>query len=288
MVGGAEVAERALMRSSVLAWLTVLGLASASCTPEADQPSREPGSDHTQAATSPYVPEPGTTWQWQLSGKIDTSVDVTVYDVDLFETSDEVLTELRDGGRKIVCYFSAGSYEPGRPDSADFPKSVRGKELDGWPGERWLDVRDDAVREIMTARLDLAKKRGCDGVEPDNVDGFENDSGFDLSSDDQVDYNRFLAEEAHARGLSVGLKNDIGQLEELVDDFDWALNEECFTYEECGAYEATFIAGGKAVFHAEYVEEDRLEEVCDKTRPLGLSTLIKRLDLDAWYAACPE
>jgi hypothetical protein len=44
----------------------------------------------------------------------------------------------------------------------------------------------------------------------------------------------------------------------------------------------------KAVFHAEYVDEERLGAVCDKTRPLGLSTLIKNLELDAWYAACPE
>jgi len=220
-------------------------------------------------------------------GAIDTSVEAEAFDVDLFETPDEVVEALHASGRFVICYFSAGSYEEGRPDSDAFPGAAIGNELDGWPGERWLDTRSEAVREIMRARLDLARERGCDAVEPDNVDGFENEPGFSLTADTQLDYNRFLANEAHARDLSIGLKNDIGQLEDLVDDFDWALNEECFAYEECDAYASTFLAQGKAVFHAEYVSEDQLDDVCATTKPLGISTLIKNLDLDRWYLACP-
>lgn len=42
----------------------------------------------------------------------------------------------------------------------------------------------------MQARLDLAVQKGCDGVEPDNVDGYQNNSGFPLTAQDQLAYNR--------------------------------------------------------------------------------------------------
>lgn len=237
--------------------------------------------------SSMFAPAPGTGWQWQLSGTLDTTVDVPVYDVDMIETSDADLAKLKADGRKVICYFSAGSYEPFRPDAGQFDAADLGNELDGWPGERWLDTRSTAVRDIMKARLDVAKMRGCDAVEPDNVDGYSNDSGFPLTAATQLEYNQFIAAEAHARGLSVGLKNDLEQVAELAPHFDWALNEECFTYDECDVYTASFIAAGKAVFHAEYVDAAQLSAVCAVTKPLELSTLLKNLELDAFRLPCP-
>lgn len=236
-----------------------------------------------------WQPAPGTSWQWQLSGPpIDTSFDVAMYDVDLFTTEDAEIAQLKADGRVLICYFSAGSYETYRPDAADFPEDVKGSPLDPpFEDELWLDIRRPEVRAIMQARLDRAKERGCDGVEPDNVDGYSNDNGLGLTAADQIDFNRFIAAEAHARGLSVGLKNDLDQLADLVSDFDWALNEECFTYDECALYEDTFLAANKAVFHAEYVDGGQLGEVCAVTQPLGLSTLIKHIELDAYQLPCP-
>ncbi len=247
------------------------------------------GGSGTGGGGQVYQPAPGTTWQWQLSGlPIDTSFDVAVYDVDLFETTDAELQALHGDGRKVICYFSAGSWESFRPDAASFPDSVKGDPLDPpFQDELWLDIRAPEVREIMKTRLDLAAQRGCDGVEPDNVDGFSNSNGLGLTAADQIYFNRFIAAEAHARGLSVGLKNDLDQLADLVDDFDWALNEECFTYDECSLYSDTFIAANKAVFHAEYVDAGQLDAVCAVTKPLGLSTLLKNIDLDAWQSPCP-
>ncbi|MCC6552873.1 MAG: endo alpha-1,4 polygalactosaminidase [Polyangiaceae bacterium] len=247
------------------------------------------GGSGTGGGGQVYQPAPGTTWQWQLSGlPIDTSFDVAVYDVDLFETTDAELQALHGDGRKVICYFSAGSWESFRPDAASFPDSVKGDPLDPpFQDELWLDIRAPEVREIMKTRLDLAAQRGCDGVEPDNVDGYSNSNGLGLTAADQIDFNRFIAAEAHARGLSVGLKNDLDQLADLVDDFDWALNEECFTYDECSLYSDTFIAANKAVFHAEYVDAGQLDAVCAVTKPLGLSTLLKNIDLDAWQLPCP-
>jgi hypothetical protein len=219
---------------------------------------------------------------------LDTSFDVTVYDVDLFETTPAQIAELHAQGRKVVCYYSAGSYEEYRPDAADFPAEIKGSPLDApFQDELWIDIRAAAVRDIMKKRMDLAVQKGCDGVEPDNVDGYTNDNGLSLTAADQLDFNRFIAAEAHARGLSVGLKNDLDQLGDLAPDFDWALNEECFAYDECGLYADNFLAANKAVFHAEYVDPAQIDAVCAVTRPLGLSTLIKNIELDAFRLPCP-
>ncbi len=233
-----------------------------------------------------WQPEPGTSWQWQLSGEVDTSVDADMFDVDLFDTPDTKLEELSEA--VLICYFSAGSMEDWREDAADFPSSAVGWELDGWPGEYWVDVSDPQVRSLMEARLDYAVERGCDGVEPDNVDGYANANGLGLRSSEQLDYNRFLADAAHTRGLSVGLKNDLDQVEDLVDWFDWALNEECASYDECGRLSA-FTGSDKAAFHVEYVDawseaQDKADEVCG----VGprLDTLIKTWDLDERRLAC--
>ncbi len=224
-----------------------------------------------------WQPPPGTTWQWQLTGEIDTSHDVEMYDVDLFETPQAVVDELHAAGRVVVCYFSAGTYEEGRPDRGSFAEDVLGEPLDDWPDERWLDVRDlDALAPIMEARLDLAVEKGCDGVEPDNVDGYQNDSDFPLTFDDQLVFNVWLAEQAHDRDLSVGLKNDLDQVEDLVEYFDWALNEECFQFDECDLLEP-FVDAGKAVFGVEY--EGDPADYCPEAVAAGFSWLTKTYDL---------
>ena len=221
------------------------------------------------------------TWQWQLQGDINTGYDVDVYDIDLFDAPQEVIDQLRTAGRTVICYFSAGSFEQWRPDAAAFPAAAIGETLDGWEDERWVDTRDAAVRKVLKARLDLAAERGCDGVEPDNVTAFQNDSGFDLTADDQLDFNRFLADAAHGRGLLIGLKNDLLQIAELVDSFDFAVNEECLHYDECEAY-APFVAAGKAVLNAEYDESavSDPDGTCAAADAAGLRTLILPLDLD--------
>ncbi len=248
-----------------------------------------PGDDD-DATPSVWAPAPGTTWQWQLQGNIDTGFDVQMYDVDLFDTDQAVIDGLHADGRIVVCYFSAGSYEDWRDDAGDFPAEALGNQLGGWPGEYWLDVGNATVRTIMEARLDLAVTKACDGVEPDNVDGYANNNGLGLSAADQRDYNQFLADAAHARGLSVGLKNDLDQVAQLEPWFDWALNEECMSYDECGTLDP-FLDAGKAVFHVEYVDDEAdgaalAAQVCGDPAITGFSTLIKTWDLEAWVIPC--
>jgi hypothetical protein len=239
-------------------------------------PSSQPPGGH-------WTPSPGTTWQWQLSGSMDTTVDATVYDVDGFDTSAAQVAALHAQGRRVICYLSAGTWEDWRPDAASFPASVKGS-ANGWPGERWLDIRRiDLLAPILTARFQMCRDKGFDAVEPDNVDAYSNSSGFPLSATDQLSYNRWLADTAHSLGLSVGLKNDVDQVVSLQPSFDWALNEQCYQYGECGPYQS-FVSAGKAVFVAEY--EGDLSSVCPSAIASGYSAIMKRLSLDAWRQTC--
>lgn len=238
----------------------------------------------TPAPGAVWQPAPGTSWQWQISGRIDTSVDVTMYDIDLFDAPQSVIDTLHAEGRVVICYFSAGSWEDWRPDAEQFPAALLGNPLEDWPGERWLDIRQRATLEpIMAARLDLAVRKGCDGVEPDNVTGYANDSGFPLTGREQLQYNIWLANAAHSRNLSIGLKNDLEQIPALLPYFDWALNEQCFEYDECDTL-LPFIEAGKAVFGVEYSGSP--DDFCPQANALNLDWLKKRLELDAWRVAC--
>ncbi len=231
-----------------------------------------------------WRPAPGTTWQWQLTQPIDLSVEAEMYDVDLFETPKEVIAELKRRGRVVICYFSAGSLEAWRPDAGQFPEDIIGAPLEGWPDERWLDIRQlGKLAPLMKARLDLAVAKGCDGVEPDNVDAYLQETGFPLTYEDQLRYNVWLALEAHKRGLSVGLKNDPEQAAVLEPFFDWALVEECFTFGQCEAF-LPFVEQGKAVFGVEYELEP--EEFCPQAKALGFSFMKKQPELDSWRQPC--
>jgi hypothetical protein len=229
-----------------------------------------------------WAPAPGTTWQWQLTGTVDTSLDVQMYDIDLFDNTAQTIATLHSQGKAVICYFST-QYENWRPDASSWPASVIGSGLDGWPGENYVDIRSPIVRSIMQTRLDLAVSKGCDGVEPDNVDEYTNSNGLGITAADQIDFNTFIATEAHARGLSVGLKNDLDQVATLQPHFDWVLDEQCNQYSECDMLEP-FVKAGKAAFGVEY--SGSASNFCPKMVTDGYSWLLKDLDLTAKVTQC--
>ncbi len=154
----------------------------------------------------------------------------------------------------------------------------------GWAGERWLDIRKISVlRPIMERRFDMCAEKGFDAVEPDLVEGYGNRTGFALTARDQLRYNRMIADLAHERGLSVGLKNDLSQIPQLLPHFDFAVNEECAQYGECARL-SPFIAAGKAVFHVEYAQPT--SSFCTESRRLRLSSMRKKLELGVWRQSC--
>ena len=231
-----------------------------------------------------YRPGLEDSWQWQLLGEVNTSYDVELYDIDLFDVPITTIQELKSQDKKVICYFSAGSYEDFRDDAGQFSAAILGEPLDGFPDERWLDIASNNAREMVLSRLDVAKNKGYDGVEPDNVDRYVNASGFDLDADAQLAFNRFIANEAHARGLSVGLKNDLDQVPELVDYFDFMVNEQCHEFDECETLQP-FIDAAKPVFNAEYADsfvddDNQRNSMCEDANSRGFATLVLPLDLD--------
>jgi hypothetical protein len=240
------------------------------------------------ASASPrprWRPAAGDTFQIQYSGPLDLSVSATVYDLDAGDTSASTLATLHAQGRHVLCYVDAGSWESYRADAAAFAPATLGKTMEDWPDERWLDIRRiDLLASPLRARLDSCAAKGFDGVDADNVDGYANDTGFPLTAADQLRFNRWLAAEAHARGLAIALKNDGQQAAVLEPDFDAAVVEQCVEYDECELYGA-FIAAGKPVFDIEYSLAP--SAFCPAAAQLGFEIIRKRLELDAYRLACP-
>jgi hypothetical protein len=121
-------------------------------------------------------------------------------------------------------------------------------------------------------------------VDPDNVDGYTNNTGFPLSYQDQIAFNSWLASEAHQRGLSIGLKNDLDQIDDLIDYVDLSVNEQCHEYAECNLLQP-FIEAGKPVFNAEYLASYRTNPapLCADSLAADIRTLILSIDLDDSY-----
>ncbi|MBT7408882.1 MAG: endo alpha-1,4 polygalactosaminidase [Methylococcales bacterium] len=231
-----------------------------------------------------YQPTVNTSWHWQLQGKINTNIKTDVYIIDLFDSSFRLIRQLKKKNIHVICYFSAGSYENWRRDKYQFDKIAIGKEMDGWAGERWTDIRHASVRKVIKKRLDLAHKKGCDGIEPDNIDGYTNKTGFPLTAEDQLNFNRFIAQESHQRQLAVALKNDLNQIIELVDVFDFAINEQCHQFDECHLLQP-FIDQGKPVFNAEYNKKyiknkQQRKVLCQDANKRQFKTLILPRALD--------
>lgn len=219
----------------------------------------------------------------------DVETPAEVVDLDLFDTRAATVARLKRQGKRVICYLSAGSWENWRPDKDDFPKRVIGREYDGWPGERWLDISDlGALAGPMRARLDLCKAKGFDGVDPDNIDAYQARSGFDITRADAVRYLRFLAAEAHKRGLAIGLKNVAELSDAVLPRFQFAVTEDCFDQGFCGE-SRNFIEAGKPVFAIEYTDNDiDFRAFCRRAGDLGLSPILKRRNLGVWERRCPD
>eukprot|EP00903_Cladosiphon_okamuranus_P007685 g7449.t1 len=199
-----------------------------------------------------WRPPTNATWQWQLQFNVNTSFDVDMYDVDLFDVETATFDEIKAKGSAVMCYFSAGTRESWRDDADDFPAAALGEALGDWEGEVWVDVNNEAVREIMAARIALAAVKGCDGVEPDNVQVYAEaiwgiHTGVSVTADEQLDYNLLLAAEG---------------------------------------YSTSFIAAGKAVFHAEY--EKKNLTFCEQANAMGMSSILKAYDLGPARCSCQD
>lgn len=207
------------------------------------------------AAATWWTPPQRLTWFWQLQGTIDNGKPVAAYDIDGFENEASEVGALHAQGKHVICYIDVGTAENFRPDYGEFPASTLGRS-NGWPGERWLDIRRlGALEPIMAARFQMCREKGFDAIEPDNMEAFSNRSGFPITAAQQLEYDLWIAGEAHSLGMAVLQKNDGEQSTQQQPYFDGALTEQCNQYRECAEYEP-YLAAGKPVLNAEYAKQN--------------------------------
>ncbi len=240
------------------------------------------------AALSDPVSVSQSYWDWQLSDPIRMDVEVQVFDTDPDSVTAADIALLNARGVKIICYVSIGTVEDYRNDVDDFPAAVVGNTYDDWPDEKFLDIRQlDVLLPIMTARFQRCKDMGFDAIEPDNMDVFDNDSGFPLTVADGVTYILALADIAHGMGLEIGQKNIGAQTAQLVGVLDFVITEGCFADGWCGDV-APYGDVGKDILAAEYTDSNiNWQKACEYAQENNISMILKDRDLTAALRTCP-
>lgn len=282
--------QRTLAQRSIAGVLGVLLLAG--CGAAAVPPRSALGVPPSAASTGSarWIPPAGESYQIQYDGKLDLSVPAKIYDLDMFDTKPSVVAELHKNGRHVMCYISAGTWERWRPDADKFPKSVLGDPDGHWKGERWLDIRQTSILEpIMARRLDLCKKKGFDGVDPDNLDGYQNKTGFPLTYQEQLTYDSWVAKASHDRGLTADQKGDNGQVKDLVKVYDFAVVEQCYAQHWCGSFDL-YTRQNRLVVDVEYYHAQNrfLNGNCSEAGKNHDTAILKKLELTAWLLTCKK
>ncbi|ORX78289.1 hypothetical protein BCR32DRAFT_295136 [Anaeromyces robustus] len=228
-----------------------------------------------------WKPVPGTTWNYILGNDVDVSSEKTqVVDMDIRKSIDKI-NGLHKLGKKVICYFSGGTIENFRDDYDDF-MAVEGlvrNVYDDWPEERWLDYRVEGIKPLIRNRMKIAVNKNCDAIEVDNLDGYQMKEvqkwSNPLKKTDAIKYAKWLAETAHELGLSIGLKNVVGIIDDVSSYYDFAINENCILFDECYRYK-NFLKQGKAVFGVTYNGlEEHKEALCKNLNGLPISMIIK-------------
>ncbi|GBG24699.1 Hypothetical Protein FCC1311_009172 [Hondaea fermentalgiana] len=225
------------------------------------------------------MPWANLAWGFEGGGQDDTDGAKLVL-VDLFDASNETIQSLKSQGKIIACYFSGGTLETWRDDvneNRDAWESIAVGDMSEWDGESWLDITKlEELQAVMEPRFQLAADKGCDAVEVDNVDCYDNGECFKETSlkgksrakrmAAQLEYNLWQTSVSHELGLSIGLKNCLGMIDELEPSYDFAMNEQCGEYEECDML-APFLGSGKAVLNVEY---SPTATSCEDAQELGI------------------
>lgn len=241
--------------------LLILLLFVISCAQIPEKEKKEEGTEVqvppvTADIPAPTVPETESkqidknqtsSWAINISGDNPKLIlDRKYYDVDLFDNPKSFIEKIPFS----VCYFSS-QWEDWRPDSKEFPSEALGNKLDKWPGEKWLNPKHPKVIELLLKRVELAKSKGCDAVDLDNIDSYtysESKVGFKITMQDDLNLARKVCEKAASLGLGFAQKNGLEMIPALKDCVTLYINESCQEYKECDAYKNV----GKPVLNIEY------------------------------------
>jgi hypothetical protein len=188
----------------------------------------------------------------------DTNGDAVFVDAGL--VSAEYIANINKAGKKTVCYIDAGTLESWRTDKEEFVISTDNKLAKKYKGfggsEQWFDITKwEQIKAPMTARIQNAASKGCYAVELDNTDCYGNmcvpGYSYDQLLSYEKEYTSWLFAEVHSHNMAAGIKNSQELFPTLENVADFAINEQCMDFNECGLYKP-FTSSNRVVFNVEY------------------------------------
>jgi hypothetical protein len=238
-----------------------------------DRSAAAPAAAPAAAAASVALPPAHAGFDYQIGGAYTPPAGVQVVSRDHDAAP--------AAGLYNICYVNAFQVQPGAEgdwDSDLLLHDSSGKVVydTSW-GEALLDVSTAAKRTRVAAKVDTwidqCAAKGYQAIEPDNYDSYSRSKKL-LTSAEAEAYITLLSAHAHSKGLAIAQKNT----SELAGDrtstgLDFAIAEECGTYNECGDYTDAF---GAHVIVIEYTAKG-LSKAC---AGWGSQLSIVRRDLD--------
>jgi hypothetical protein len=243
-------------------------------------------------------------WQWELDHplRLDNPSDMglgsraasgamagapTVYDIDGFDNPASTVAALHHRGAHVICYVEIGAAENYRPDYRTFPASALGRPVDGYPDERYLDIRNDQVVDVIKARIDMCRQKGFDAIEPDIDDSYTDATGFPITEAADIAYVHTLASSAHELGMAWGQKNGDADRQfsiALQPTTDFLLDEQCFEYDTCADVATPYLSARKPVLEAEY--EIPVRNFCPRANTENVNSALFDPRLDGTRLPC--
>jgi hypothetical protein len=235
------------------------------------------------AGASPHsvtLPPAHADFDYQIGGAYTPPAGVSVVSRDHEDTP--------AAGLYNICYVNAFQAQEGAEGDWDSDLLLRDADgavvYDGDWGEALLDVSTPAKRQRIADKvdgwIDDCAAKGYQAIEPDNYDSYTRSEDL-LTSAEAESYITLLADHAHAQGLAIAQKNtsDLAA-DHATTELDFAIAEECGTYNECDAYTAAY---GDHVIVIEYTAKG-LTKACSGW---GDQLSIVRRDLDVTPAGSP-
>ncbi len=245
------------MRTAILLLIAACGSTGSSSDGGAgdDMPGSDGMGKGDGSGTEVVLPPVNAKVDYQLGGAYTPPTGVTIVSRDR--------TESPASGIYNICYVNGFQIQPGEEAMwmQQHPDLILRKNgtpvIDTDWNEMLIDVstpaKRDAVADIVGGWIDGCHTAGFDAIEIDNLDSYTRSQSL-LTEANAVAAMKLFSDRAHAVGMAIAQKNSaeiVARKAELGTDF--AVAEECNTYDECGMYIDGY---GDHVIVIEYVRAD--------------------------------
>ncbi len=237
-----------------------------------------------------------------------------------------IVHDMHVANKYAICYVEAGAYQKGFPDDGNFAPADYGAtgsyptqrfnrryQMAGYSDEYYLNIAGFAgytpgatltgtaanIATALSERIAGCHAEGMDGVEPDDLDGYTNNSasgarggGWGLTQADAAGFEQWLAYTAHNDDLAIFQKNDGANTTADYRTFDGMIIEECNFYDDpCGAggdNVQDYLNLGKPVLDAEYTQDgETTAKFCSADNRVGITGSLFSVDLNgSFYQSC--